>query len=54
MRRWLERLFWRVRHPEAMSLDWLEQQDQQVREVFEGVCVDWPIKREEPRTENQH
>lgn len=46
MRRWLSRLLWSLRYPGAMSLDWLEQQDTQVREVYEGVCIDWPIQRE--------
>lgn len=54
VRRWLSRLFWRWKHPDSMSLDWLDQQDQQVREVYEGVCVDWPIKREESGAENPH
>lgn len=52
MRRWLSRLFWRLRHPGWMSLEWLDQQDQQRREVYDGVVWTWPIRREESGAEN--
>jgi hypothetical protein len=35
-----------------MSLEWLDQQDQQRREVYDGVVWTWPIRREESGAEN--
>ena len=54
MMRWLSRLFWRWKHPDSMSIDWLEQQDQQIRDVYEGVVWTWPLQRKESGAENPH
>lgn len=39
-------LWHRLRHRDAVSLEWLRDQDQKAsRVVFEGVAITWPIQK---------
>lgn len=44
--RWLRVVLHRLRHPDAVSLDWLEHQDRRESRIeYHGAVPRWPMRK---------